>query len=260
MNIAVRTQNLGYSYPDGTRALKAINLSIDAGECLGLVGAAGSGKSTLAMCLLGLLMPGQGRVEVSGIELSKKNLSQVRKRIGLVFQNPDEQLFMPTVYEDVAFGPAQSGLTGDELENRVKKILAQLGLEKLPDKFPGHLSGGQKKLAALAGILVMEPDTIVLDEPSANLDPANRRKLINYLRALNNSKIVIGHDLEMILDLCRRVVVLSEGVVIAEGDSVQVLSDEALMQRACLEVPHSLLAHHKSQTLSRLSSPKPDPR
>jgi cobalt/nickel transport system ATP-binding protein len=259
MTYAVKTENLGYDYPDGTRALKGIKFRLGPGESLGLVGAAGSGKSTLAMCLVGLLMPGQGRVEVSGIELCKKNLAGVRRRIGLVFQNPDEQLFMPTVHEDVAFGPAQAGLSGAGLTDRVQKMLVKLGLEKLSAKFPGHLSGGQKKLAALAGVLVMEPDTIVLDEPSANLDPMNRRNLINYLRELKNSRVVIGHDLEMILDLCRRVVVLSGGEIMAEGDAAEVLGDQSLMERACLEVPHSLLSHHKSQTLSRLSSPGHDP-
>ena len=243
MSAAIEVSGLSYTYADGTAALADVSFRSEPGECVALVGPSGAGKSTLAKCLVGFVTPQSGRAIVDGTPVGPKTLREVRRKVGLIFQNPDDQLFMPTLFDDVAFGLLQSGLSGEAWNARVEAALADHGLAGLGRKFPGHLSGGQKRLAALAGVLVMEPQVLVLDEPSANLDPRSRRNLINRLGRLANTRLIAGHDLEMALDLCSRVLLLSGARLVADGPPAQVLGDAALMAAHGLEVPHSRLPH-----------------
>lgn len=242
---ALELRGLTHRYPDGTDALRGVDLVIAAGETVGLVGPNGAGKSTLALNVVGFLHPASGSVRVFGTEVGHPTLQEIRRRVGLVFQSPDDQLFMATVFDDVAFGPLNLGLPEDEVRRRVTAALAGVGLAGLECKFPGHLSGGQKRSAALAGVLAMGPDLLLLDEPSSNLDPAGRRALIRQLAALPQAKLVTTHDLEMVLDLCPRVVVLDAGRVVADGPALDILSDAPLMERHRLEVPYSLRRDHE---------------
>ena len=252
MTAIIEARGLAYAYPDGTPALDDISFSIERGQCAGLVGPSGAGKSTLALCLTGLIFPQAGELRIETARISRKNAREARQKIGLIFQNPDDQLFMPTLFDDVAFGLLQHGFKGAEVEQRVKKALADRGIERLAPKFPGHLSGGQKRLAALAAVLVMAPEVLILDEPSSNLDPRSRRSLIQQLAALDNTRLILSHDLEMILDLAGRVLVMSEGRIIADGDPEKILGDHDLMQAHGLEVPHSLQPHRHDHLPHRL--------
>ncbi len=243
MTAAIQLDGVTFTYQDGTRALEELSFTICNGECVGIAGASGAGKSTLISCAVGFATPEKGKITVGEIELTRKNLKEVREKIGLIFQNPDDQLFMPTVYDDVAFGLVQRNMGKKLLDRKVKKTLADRGLEGMEHKFPGHLSGGQKRLAALAGVLVMEPEILLLDEPSSHLDPPARRNLISHLDGLENTRLITGHDLEMILDLCNRVILLRSGKVVADGDPFEIFGDAGLMKYAGLEVPHSLLPH-----------------
>jgi energy-coupling factor transporter ATP-binding protein EcfA2 len=240
---ALEVLSASYAYADGTRALCDVSFSVPAGEVMALVGPSGAGKSTLLLATVGLLPVSQGSISVMGMPVFKKNLKAVRDRAGLIFQNPDDQLFMPTLYDDVAFGLLNQGVNGPELDERVKKAIAERGLSGKENKFPGHLSGGQKRLASLATVLAMEPQVLLLDEPSSNLDPRARRALIRQLAALANTRIVASHDLEMVLELCSRVIVLDEGKVVADGNPRSILSDVSLMAAHGLEKPHSLVPH-----------------
>jgi len=239
----VEARGLSYTYPDGTVALEEVSFSVAPGEAVALVGPSGAGKSTLLHCLIWLLQPQKGEVLIAGRQVSKKTLKDVRAQVGLIFQNPDDQLFMPTLYDDVAFGPLNRGIEGEELDKRVRKAIADRGLAGMEDKFPGHLSGGQKRLASLAAVLVLEPAVLLLDEPSTNLDPKSRRQLIRQLDALDSARIIASHDLEMALDLCARAILLDRGRLVAEGDPAKLLADAALMEARGLEVPHSLQPH-----------------
>jgi len=236
----VQVEKLNYIYPDGTKALEGVSFRVNSGECVGIVGASGAGKSTLGLCLLGLLAGQSGRIMIDGLELTKKTLKQVRGKIGLVFQNPDDQLFMPTLFDDVAFGLLQDGIDGEEMEHLVIDALKERGLERLAYKFPGHISFGQKRLASLATVLVMKPEILVLDEPSANLDPQARKQLIEHLKALKNTRLILSHDLEMILSLANRVLLMREGKLVAEGKPQEILSQKDLMAENGLEIPLSL--------------------
>jgi len=242
---ALEIKGLEFTYPDQTRALRGIDLEVTPGEAVGIVGPNGAGKSTLALTLVGFLRPQAGSISVFGIPASRKNIAAVRRRLGLVFQNPDDQLFMPTLFDDVAFGPLSMGLSEDEVRRRVKESLSLMGLEGLEGKFPNHLSGGQKRSASLAAVLSMEPDIIFLDEPTSNLDPEGRRRLIDQLIKLEQTRIIASHDLEMILELCQRVVVMDEGRIAADGESLGILADAPLMARHRLEVPYSLRPDHR---------------
>lgn len=247
-------EDVSYTYPDGSLALDEVSFVIERGEAVALVGPSGAGKSTLLLCLSGFLFPQRGEIYIAGAKLTKKNVREVRKRVGLIFQNPDDQLFMPTLYDDVAFGLLNRGIDGDELDKRVRKAIEERGLKGLEKKFPGHLSGGQKRLASLAAVLVMEPEILLTDEPSSNLDPKSRRDLINNLASLNNTRIIASHDLEMALDLCRRALLLDKGRIAADGVAAEIMSDKKLMEEHNLEVPHSLLPHRFEQHSHRCES------
>jgi cobalt/nickel transport system ATP-binding protein len=233
----IEATNLSYNYPDGTPALQGVSLQIRPGETIALIGANGAGKSTLLLHLNGCLLPLQGNLQISDLPVTKKNLAAIRRAVGLVFQNPDDQLFMPTVSDDVAFGPLNLGLALPEVEVRVTEALAQVGLTHLRHKPPYRLSGGEKRLAAIATVLAMHPDILVLDEPSSNLDPRSRRNLINLLHTLPHTKIIATHDLDLVLDLCPRVLILHQGRIIADGAPSDLLQNDELLERSHLEKP-----------------------
>jgi cobalt/nickel transport system ATP-binding protein len=230
-------RNLGYAYPDGHQALFGVSLHVHAGERVALLGPNGAGKTTLVLHLNGILRAGAGTVEVSGLPVEKANLAEIRRRVGIVFQDPDDQLFMPRVRDDVAFGPANLGLRGEALDERVLTALAMVGMAEYADRPPHHLSFGQRRRVAVATVLAMEPEILVLDEPSSNLDPASRREFADILRSLDVTVLMVTHDLPYALELCERSVVLSDGIVVADGPTFDVLADEALMKAHRLELP-----------------------
>ena len=242
---AIEVADLAYTYPDGTEALRGVSFSVGEGEAVGLVGANGAGKSTLVWSLAGFIFPTSGRAAVQGREVSKANLADVRRRLGVIFQNPDDQLFMPTLFDDVAFGLLNLGCEPNEVERRVTDALRQVGLGSARDRFAGHLSAGQKRLAALAAVLAVGPEVLVLDEPTSDLDPRARRRFINQMVTLPQARLIASHDLEMILDLCPRVIVLDAGLAVADGDSQILLADASLIEPHGLEVPYSLRRDHK---------------
>lgn len=221
--------NLSYHYPDGRSALEEINFSINSGEKVALVGANGAGKSTLLLHLNGVLQ-GEGLVRVDGVEVNKKNLAQIRSQVGMVFQNPDDQLFSLTVGEDVAFGPTYQGFNTVEVAEKVRIALEEVQLAGFEDRHPFHLSGGEKKRASIATVLSMSPKYLVLDEPTAGLDPKSRRELIALLRKLPQTLILATHDLQMALELTTRVILLNHGKLAADGDAKEILSNEGLLQ------------------------------
>ncbi len=230
-------QGLAYAYPDGHQALFGVDLHVHAGERVALLGPNGAGKTTLVLHLNGILQAGAGQVTISGLPVTKKNLLEIRRRVGVVFQDPDDQLFMPRVREDVAFGPANLGIRGAALECRVMTALDQVGMADFADRPSHHLSFGQRRRVAVATVLAMEPEIIVLDEPSSNLDPASRRELAEILTSLEVTLLMVTHDLPYALQLCERSVVLADGVIVADGSTRKVLSDADLMQANRLELP-----------------------
>ncbi|EAX48439.1 cobalt ABC transporter, ATPase subunit [Thermosinus carboxydivorans Nor1] len=233
----VEVKDLEYVYPDNTPALRGITFKIVHGEAVAIVGANGAGKSTLLSHLAGVLAPTKGTVRIGDYPVNKETLKFIRRSVGLVFQNADDQLFMPTVYDDVAFGPLNLGLEPAEVESRVIAALETVGAVELKDRPSYKLSGGQKRSVAIATVLAMQPDILVMDEPSAGLDPLARRQLINLLKSFYHTKIIATHDLDLVLDLCERTIVLSEGKVIADGPTMEVFNDEALLARSQLEKP-----------------------
>ncbi len=228
---------VAYAYPGGHQALYGVDLHVHPGETVALLGPNGAGKTTLVLHLNGILTPGHGAVHVSGLPVTEENLLEVRRRVGIVFQDPDDQLFMPTVRDDVAFGPANLGLRGTELDDRVAEALAAVDVADLADRAPHHLSFGQRRRVAIATVLAMHPEILVLDEPSSNLDPTSRRELADILRSLGVTILMVTHDLPYAVELCERSVVLSEGTVVADGPTREVLADEAFMARHRLEMP-----------------------
>ena len=245
MNV-IEITNLQYRYHDGTEALRGISFRVLPGECLALLGPNGSGKSTLLLHLNGLLpekLSGDGAVKIFGEAVATKNLEKIRRQVGLVFQDPDDQLFCPTVAADVAFGPQQLGLSEAEIAARVKKSLAQVGLAGFEERATHHLSHGEKRRACLAGVLACEPAVLVLDEPTSDLDPRGRREFKAMLRQLPATKLIATHDLELAVELCARTIILDHGQIIADGRTVQLLADEQLMLAHGLERPHIL--HHR---------------
>jgi cobalt transport protein ATP-binding subunit len=239
---SVSLENVSFAYPDGQAALREVSLSILPGETLGLLGPNGAGKSTLLLHLNGLLR-GSGHVRIGGLLLADRTLPEVRSKVGLVFQNPDDQLFMATVYEDVAFGPRNAGRPREEVRRRVEAALQVVGMADSAQRPPHHLSLGQKKRVALATVLAMDCEVLVLDEPTSGLDPRGRRELGRFLAGLEQTQVVATHDLEFAVELCDRVAVLDGGRIVAEGKPQDLLADADLMERTGLEVPHSLRYH-----------------
>ena len=233
----VAVRGLQFSYPDGLLALDGVDLHVHPGERVALLGPNGAGKTTLVLQLNGILLPQEGTVEITGIPVTRGNFTEVRRRVGIVFQDPDDQVFMPTVYEDVAFGPANLGLRGAELESRVQAALAAVGMADRRNRAPHHLSFGERRLVAISTVLAMEPEILVLDEPSANLDPAGRRELAEVLRRLGLTMLMVTHDLSYALLLCDRAVVMNRGRITADGPIEEILSDAALMAANRLEFP-----------------------
>jgi cobalt/nickel transport system ATP-binding protein len=236
----IEAKSLGYRYPDGHEAIKNISFSIHHGESVGIIGANGAGKSTLLMLLMGIFFPSKGEVLVGDVHVTKKTLPMIRQRLGMVFQDPDDQLFMTTVYDDVAFGPRNYRLSEKEVENRVKNALETVGIAHLKDRGPFKLSGGEKRAAAIATVLAMEPDVLIMDEPTAALDPKSRRRLINLLRGFEHTKIITTHDLDMVLEVCKRIIVIKDGEVAADGNALDILTNVALLDRCGLEIPLAL--------------------
>jgi cobalt/nickel transport system ATP-binding protein len=236
-------RGLAFAYPDGHQALFGVDLHVHRGERVALLGPNGAGKTTLVLHLNGILSAGRGSVTVSGLPVAKEHLKEIRRRVGIVFQDPDDQLFMGSVREDVAFGPRNLGVRGAELDRKVMDALDMVGMADFADRPPHHLSFGQRRRVAVATVLVMEPEIIVLDEPSSNLDPASRRELADILTGLEVTLMMVTHDLPYALQLCPRSIVLSGGIVAAEGRTLDILTDDALMKAHRLELPYGFDPH-----------------
>lgn len=240
MTKVLRVNELAFAYPDGHQALFGVNLEIERGDRVALLGPNGAGKTTLVMHLNGILHGGHGSVEVAGLRVDptdKAGIREVRRRVGVVFQDPDDQLFMPTVWDDVAFGPRNLGLTGSELDAAVTAALTQVGMAEFAERPPHHLSFGQRRRVALATVLAMQPEMLVLDEPSSNLDPASRRELADILRSLDITVLMVTHDLPFALEICPRSVILAGGVITADGNTAEILGNAELMAANRLELP-----------------------
>ena len=228
--------DVSFSYEKSRAILEHISFKIDEGEAVGLIGANGAGKSTLMKILLGLLKA-EGTITVGGKEVCEKNLKEIRKTLGFVFQNSDNQMFMPTVVEDITFGLVNYGIRKDEAEVKADKILESLNIKDLKSRHNHTLSGGEKRMAAIATVLAMEPKVLLMDEPTSTLDPYNRRQVINIVNALPQTKIITSHDLDMILDTCSRVILLSDGKIVADGPAEQILKDQELLEAHRMELP-----------------------
>ncbi len=233
----VEVQNLSYTYADGTKAVDGISFLIHHGESVAVVGANGAGKSTLLLHLNGYLTPQKGKVRIGDFPLTQKTIKDIRKTVGMVFQNSDDQLFMPTVYDDVAFGPLNLGLPAEEVEQRVLEALSRTNSEHLKDRPPYKLSGGEKRAVAIATVLAMSPDILVMDEPTSNLDPRARRSLIDLLSGFHHTKIIATHDLDMVLDLCERTIVILDGKIMADGPTLEIFQNTDLLVTCHLEKP-----------------------
>ncbi len=240
----VEVRDLCYAYPDGTEALKGVSFRIEHGGAVALVGANGAGKSTLLLHLNGCLPGARGEVRIGDTPLTRETASAVRRSVGMVFQDPDDQLFMPTVGEDVAFGPLNAGLPPRQVEERVAQALERVGMTRVRERPPYRLSAGEKRAVAIATVLAMAPGIRGRGEPSSNLDPRARRRLIDLLRSFEHTKIIATHDLELVVEVCSRVIVLDGGKVVADGPARDVLNDEPLMLAHGLERPHILRHVH----------------
>jgi cobalt/nickel transport system ATP-binding protein len=241
MTASLRVRDLHYAYPDGHVALRGVDLDVPRGERVALLGPNGAGKTTLVLHLNGILHGGGGAVEVGGLAVDPRDragLAEIRRRVGVVFQDPDDQLFMPTVAEDVGFGPANLGLRGAELAERVDEALAAVKMGDFRDRAPQHLSFGQRRRVAVATVLAMRPEVLVLDEPSSNLDPASRRELSEILRGLPVTVLMVTHDLPYALELCGRSVIIADGAIVADGPTGTLLGDDDLLGRYRLELPY----------------------
>lgn len=244
---ALEVKHLSYRYPDGTEALRDVSFTVAEGEKVGLIGPNGAGKSTLFLHLNGLLPEHAAAspvIHIFGIPVAEPHLPAIRAQVGLLFQDPDDQLFCPTVGEDVAFGPQQLGLGGAELIARVARTLEQVGLRGFEQRPPFHLSRGEKRRVCLAGLLACEARILILDEPTSDLDPRGRRELKALLRDLPVTQLVATHDLELVVEVCPRVIVLDRGAIVAEGGTADILSDESKMVQHGLEKPHILRHTH----------------
>lgn len=234
---ALDVTGLSYSYPDGHRALFGVDLHVAAGERVAILGPNGAGKTTFVFHLNGVHLPSEGSVHVSGLPVTKENLREVRRRVGILFQDPDDQLFMPTVRDDVAFGPANMGLRGAELDACVSRALEMVGMSEFADRPPHHLSFGQRRRVAAATVLSMSPDILVMDEPSSNLDPAARREFAEIVKSLDVTLLMVTHDLPYALELCPRAVIMNHGRIVADGLTRDILADADLMNENRLELP-----------------------
>ena len=236
----LEVKKLHFSYPDGYEAIKEMSFTIYHGESVGIFGANGAGKSTLLMLLMGILFPDDGEVLVGDVRMTPKTLPMMRQRLGMVFQNPDDQLFMTTVYDDVAFGPRNYKLDESEVAVRVKSALEMVGIPHLEDRAPFKLSGGEKRSVAIATVLSMTPDVLIMDEPTSGLDPKSRRRVITLLKSFEHTKIITSHDLDMVFETCQRVIVIKDGKIAADGLAANILADVQLMDNCGLELPLSL--------------------
>lgn len=237
----IEFRHVDFSYEKDRPVLRDLSFCIEKGESVGLIGANGAGKSTVMKLLLGLLAPSSGEILVDGIRVEKKTLPEIRRKLGFVLQNSDNQMFMPTVYEDMIFAPLNYGLSREEAERRVDAVLEKLGLQELKHRHNHRISGGEKRMAAIATILAMEPEAVLMDEPSSALDPYNRRLVINTIRELPQTKLITSHDLDMILDTCERVILLSGGGIAADGPADTILRDRALLEAHRMELPFCLM-------------------
>ena len=233
----VELEHVHFRYPDGFEALSGVDLRIAAGEKVALVGPNGAGKSTLMLQLNGTLRPEHGSVRVAGMAVGKDTIRRVRSEVGLVFQDPDDQLFSPTVFDDVAFGPLHMGLPADEVHRRVERALAAVGMAAFAHRVPHRMSLGQRKRVALATVLSMDPSILVFDEPSAGLDPRGRRELIRLLRSLGQTMLVSTHDMRLVAEVFPRTVIVDGGTIVADGPTDRILADQALLEAHGLEVP-----------------------
>lgn len=224
-------KNLNYSYPDGKKALKDINIKIDNNETIAIVGANGAGKSTLIKTIVGIFLTDQGEIIVDEEKVTKKTLNSIRKKVGVVFQNPDDQLFMNKVYDDIAFGPRNYNFTEEEVREKVERVMKNLDIEELSERSPNNLSGGEKRKVAIATVLSMEPSIILFDEPTSFLDPKGKRMFIETLKNINTTKIIATHDLDMVKDICERVIVLKKGKIMADGNPKEIFSDIDFMEK-----------------------------
>lgn len=236
----LEVKDLHYKYPDGHQAVNGMSFLIRHGESVGIIGANGAGKSTLLLLLMGVLLPARGEVVVGDIPVNTRTLPLIRQRLGMVFQNPDDQLFMTSVYEDVAFGPRNYKLDEGEVERRVNLALDTVGIAHLKTRAPFKLSGGEKRSAAIATVLAMDPDVLVMDEPTAALDPKARRRVIKLLQGFEHTKIITSHDLDMIMEVCSRVILIKDGQVAADGAAGDILTNAQLLDACGLEVPLAL--------------------
>ncbi|MCG3148369.1 MAG: Cobalt import ATP-binding protein CbiO [Verrucomicrobiae bacterium] len=239
----IEVRNLSYRYPDGKEALRDISFKVADGECIGLIGPNGAGKSTLLLHLNGILperLASDPAVFVGGQPITEANLPEIRRQVGLLFQDADDQLFCPTVLEDVAFGPSQFGLDGD----RARQALAAVGLAGFEERVTPHLSRGEKRRVCLAGVLACDPKVLVLDEPTTDLDPRGKRELKDLLKRIPATKIIASHDLELVVELCGRSILIDRGTVVADGETIELLNNELLMLEHGLERPHILMHQH----------------
>ena len=234
---AVAARDLRFAYPDGTAVLRGVDFTIQQGESVAIIGPNGAGKSTLLLHLNGILR-GTGGLHILGLSVETKNLREIRRRVGVVFQDPEDQLFLTSVAQDVAFGPANMGFEKDEIEIRVKEALAAVGMDGFENRAAHHLSFGQKKRVATATVLAMHPEVLVLDEPSSNLDPKARRQLVEIVQSLPVTKIVVTHDLPVAYELCERALILAQGRIVADGAIEAILLDTGLLAANDLELPH----------------------
>ena len=244
MSKYLKINNLSYAYPDGHKALKGIDFSINQGESIAILGPNGAGKTTLILHLNGILGELKGEIKVDGLEYSSENIGKIRKTVGVVFQDPDDQLFMRTVIEDVMFGPKNFGYSNEESETNAVEALKMVGMENFQDRAPHHLSFGQKRKVAIATVLASKPKLLVLDEPASNLDPASRRDLIDILIKLDISIILVTHDLPMALEICERSLVLNEGIIKEDSLTKDILQNKQLMKENRLELPYGFALHH----------------
>lgn len=233
----IEMNHVSFSYEEDRPVIPDLSLHIARGESVGLIGANGAGKSTILKLLLGLLTPKSGTIRIDGLEMNRENLASIRRKLGFVLQNSDNQMFMPTVYEDMMFAPLNYGMSREEAEAKVDAVLEKLGLQELKYRYNHRISGGEKRMAAIATILAMEPEAVLMDEPSSALDPCNRRTVIRTICGMDQTRLITSHDLDMILETCQRVILVDGGVIVADGPAGEILRDRDLLEAHRMELP-----------------------